>query len=298
MLFRSQRAVSWGLLGNPGDGKTYLANQLFMARLEQVPDGDVYLFDFKNQPHKYLDILTSPARYITEPNQLVDLLAVLAKRCRTPDCKPFYLFIDELNNALGDMSEKNREKAIKALGVIRKSGGERNCLFTFTTHEINQADLHLPVANMKAFPWVILQRFAEDGHDINNIGISGTVGQQFEALVAEMGDIELEDDSRLGILKSGNKMRLIAVPDRGDLTTSVTVVCEEDEDTERVRSFLERYLTKRVQWAELSNTALIANDDFQTLFQEHFGRRLTKDKNRTPEKIFYALLREKTPGEE
>lgn len=273
----TERATTFGIIGSPGDGKTYLANQLFLARAEAVPDGDMYLFDFSHTPDKYLPFMRSPSRYTANVDEFANLLKSLAKRIKSGTPKPFFLFADEINNAFAEMSDKQQEQAVDNFNTIRRSGGKHNSIIAFTTHDVDVNQSGMPQGIQKSLPWVIFQGIANDDQDWHKLGISAKRKAQFEALVDEMGDYQLPDKTRLCILKTPNGMSIHAVPDRGDLVSAVVVVDADDQTKDQITKFMTDKASALSKWkGKLSASQLTRNDDFQSLFQENFDARLTR----------------------
>lgn len=286
----TERATTFGIIGSPGDGKTYLANQLFMARAEAVPNGDMYLFDFSNTSDKYLSFMRSEAHYTADVDQFAVLLKSLAKRIKSGTPKPFFLFADEINNALAEMSDKQQEQAINDFNTIRRSGGKHNCIIAFTTHDVDVNQSGMPQGIQKSLPWVIFQGIASDDQDWHKLGISTKRKGQFEALVEEMGEYQLPDKTRLCILKTAKGMSIHAVPDRGDLVSAVVVVDSDQELRDQLTQFITQNVDTLAPWkGTLSASQLTRNTDFQTLFQAFFESRLTRKESDKRYALFKQL---------
>ena len=259
----TERLRSFGVLGEPGDGKSYLLRYVIYHFIRQHPTGQVYIHDIdlartikKWGEGAWYGLPVGEVVY-SDPEDFPRIVRNIANTIKqSGDDSPILLVVDEFNNLLADLDEKVREKTIQQLGTIKNRGGKRLIQFAIASQAADVEGLGLSQAFVRSLDWVVLKRSALTDGVTRNMGLRPTLKQRFTELADKLEDLPSQFQGfRPCVTYLSKELALTGVPDLSGLPFRLDITSPEDA----ANTWLTQFLTRHPEVLELVEDGVIQN---------------------------------------
>ena len=221
----TERLRSFGVLGEPGDGKSYLLRYVIYHFISNNPQGKVYIHDIdlaqtikKWGEGAWFGLPVGEVVY-SDPEDFPRIVRTIHGAIQeSGDDAPILLVVDEFNNLLDELTEKVREKTIQQLRTIKNRGGKRLIQFAIATQAADVEGLGLSQAFVRSLDWVVLKKSALTDGVTRNMGLRQSMKQRFAELAETLEDMPaLLRGFRPCITSLSKELTLTGVPDLSGL---------------------------------------------------------------------------------
>ncbi|HEY9763473.1 MAG TPA: hypothetical protein V6D07_13160 [Trichocoleus sp.] len=266
---KTERLRSFGVLGEPGDGKSWLLRYALLKFIRSYPKGRVYIHDIDLEltKKKWGEAawfgLPEGQVVFSDPHDFELLVKQISNELDDPtDDTPILLVIDEFNNLMPKFSEKTQQRLGLQLEQIKNRGGKRLIQFAIASQAIDVAGLGLRRAFIRSLDWVVLRMASQVGGVYDNLGLRESQKKEFNALVDQLVDLpESIDDFWPCITFIGKQLALTGVPDLSWMPPVLTIISPDEKATSWLLELFEAQpeLLYRVQAGEISSRTQFGN---------------------------------------
>ena len=265
---KTERMRSFGVLGEPGDGKSWILRFVILRFLDQYPNGRIFIHDMelKETTKKLGDgawfgLPVGTVVYET-PEDFKHIIKFVSKELDSPtDDSPILLVVDEMNNLLKKFSEKEQGRIMSALDDIKNRGGKRRIQFAIASQASDVKGSGLSEAFIRALDWVILRTAAQVGSIHRNMGLRESQKKQFDDMVDDLEGLPEIEGVYPCITYVEKKLTLTAVPDLGWMPMQLTIKSPAEASLEWFRRILAAHpdLLSKVQEGQLTSRTQFGN---------------------------------------
>lgn len=265
----TERLRSFGVLGEPGDGKSYLLRYVIYHFIRQHPTGQVYIHDIdlartikKWGEGAWYGLPVGEVVY-SDPEDFPRIVRTIANTIKqSGDDAPILLVVDEFNNLLSELDEKTRAKTVEQLNTIKNRGGKRLIQFAIASQAADVEGLGLSQAFVRSLDWVVLKRSALTDGATRNMGLRPTLKQRFTELADKLEDLPTQFEGfRPCITYLSKDLALTGVPDLSDLPYRLDIQTPQDAASTWLAQFLTQHpqLCLKVQDGEITSKTQLGN---------------------------------------
>ena len=265
----TERLRSFGVLGEPGDGKTYVLRYVIYHFIRQHPTGQVYIHDIdlartvkKWGAGAWYGLPVGEVVY-SDPEDFPRIVRTIANTIKqSGDDSPILLVVDEFNNLLSELEEKTRAKTVEQLNTIKNRGGKRLIQFALASQAADVEGLGLSQAFVRSLDWVVLKRSALTDGATRNMGLRSTLKQRFTELADKLEDLPTQFEGfRPCITYLSKELALTGVPDLSDLPYRLDIQTPQDAASTWLAQFLTEHphLLLKVQDGEITSKTQLGN---------------------------------------
>lgn len=167
------------IVGESGDGKTYLLRWSLQQFLQQYPNGKVYIADIDyglahkgSQPNDWFGLPVDSVCFIT-PESITGMLKELAEMLEEGESNaPVLLLVDEWVSYIQSLPKPKQEEVITTVRNLQIRGLKRNFNFVLGLHSLAAGECLLDTAILRRFDVLYLYRASQEKRNYDNIGAS------------------------------------------------------------------------------------------------------------------------------
>ncbi|HEY9737563.1 MAG TPA: hypothetical protein V6D06_14815 [Trichocoleus sp.] len=233
----TERLRSFAVLGEPGDGKSWLLRYVIFHFIRNYPNGRVYIHDIELEQtrKKWGEAawfgLPEGQVVFSEPHEFELLVSDISNELDNPASdSPILLVVDEFNNLMPKFSEKQQQRLGGQLEDIKNRGGKRLIQFAIASQVIDVAGFGLRRAFIRSLDWVVLRMASQVGGVYDNLGLRDSQKKEFNGLVDQLVDLPSSiDDFWPCITFIGKQLALAGVPDLSWMPPVLSIISPSEQ---------------------------------------------------------------------
>jgi hypothetical protein len=216
------------LLGDQGEGKSYALRYLAYHFVKRHQGNcRLYVHDIEDgfgHGERFNWFGLERNQYLfTEPD---DLPRILRAVMEDADGLPTLILIDEVNNAMDELSDEQKQDAQKAFKAIRNRGKKRKVQFVVGTQDNNVEDLGLNTAAIRKMVWVIYPKMARFKTSYRNLDLDEGGKEQLAAALGQMQELKPKPTDHPVIVFYAGNVSLRSIPEVKGLPKTLELVDE------------------------------------------------------------------------
>ena len=217
-------------LGDQGEGKSYALHYL-AYHFVKAHQGNcrLYVHDIEDgrghgEQFNWFGLEHGKYRF-TDAHDLVYILHAVMDDA---DGLPTLVLIDEVNNAIDELSEEEHQELKQAFKAVRNRGKKRQVQFAIGTQDNNVEDLGLNQAAIRKLVWVIFPRMARFKSSYRNLDLDDEGKDQLKAAQGQLAAYQPKPTDHPVIVSYAGNVSLRNLPEVENLPETLVFNPSDD----------------------------------------------------------------------